>query len=197
MNKALKKIFAGLTVLISAAPLWAAEFVADSRIVAGGKTNESKFYYAGDRWRMEEHLPKGEFRITIFRGDKKSLFVLWPDKKRYIAQLLPDKEFQVISTRKPGKEIERTELGKDTIEGRPVTKFRVRYDINGREISNMEWFSEGLSVVIRSQAEDNAWVSEISNIKETRIDNGLFEIPEDFQILSSSDVFKGPASRSK
>ncbi len=178
-----------------AAPLFAAEFTADSRVVTHSKTAESKLYHADDMWRIEEHPSKGEYRVTIFRQDKKSLYVLWPDKKRYIVQPLPEKEFQIISTRKPGEELERTELGQEKISGYLTTKYLVKYSVQGRMITSIEWFSKDLGVVLRSHAEDNSWSSEISNIKEDKLDSKLFDIPAGYQELSFKDVFKGPKPR--
>jgi hypothetical protein len=178
--------------LFFSAPLSAAEFTADTLVSGGKRSSEGRFYYAGDRWRLEEHLPKNEFRVTLFRGDKKSLYVLWPDKKRYVVQPLPEKEYQIISTRKPGEEVERVVLGQEKLSGFAVTKYRVTYKVQDRVIENIEWFSKDLGTVIKSHAVDNAWFTETRNIKVGDIDRKLFEVPEDFESLSAKDVLKGP-----
>lgn len=172
-----------------------ADFTAHSRIVTAGKTSESRFFYAGDRWRMEERLPKGEYRVSIFRADEKCLYVLWPDKKRYFVQPLPEKEFRVLSTRKPGEELERVALGQEKVSGYETTKYRVKYNVQGRTITGIEWFSKNLGIAIKSQAEDNTWSTEWTNIKEGKLDSGLFEISADYKLLSSKDVLTGPQGR--
>lgn len=192
-NKSTMKIVR--TVFVSAALLWAlplfgAEFTADSRINKGGRTAAGKFYSAGDRWRIEEHRPKGEYRVTIFKGDEKSLTVLWPDKKRYIKQPLPEAAFKVIASRKPGKELSRTEQGLETVSGFRTTKYRVTYDVQGKKLTSIEWFSKKLDIVIRSEAEDSSWSSELSNIREGRLDKRLFQIPAGYKELAFKDVFK-------
>lgn len=179
-------------LFLFAAPAVSADFTAHSRVVSAGKTSESGFFYAGDRWRMEERLPQGEYRVSIFRADKKCLYVLWPDKKRYLIQPLPDKEFRILSTRKPGEELERAELGQEKVGGFDTAKYRVTYNVEGRRITSIEWFSKDLGVVIKSQAEDRSWSSETSDIKKGRLNRSLFEIPSDYQQLSSKDVLKGP-----
>lgn len=183
------------TLFLCAFSVEAAEFSADSSVISGERTLSSRFFYAGDRWRLEEHLPKGEYRVTIFREDNRSLYVLWPEKKRYVIQQLPDREFQIISTRKPGKEIERKELGKETISGYNTIKYRVKYDVQGKTMTNIEWSSEHLGVIIKSRAEDDSWSTEIKNIQEGKLNPKLFEVPAEYQQLSDKDIFKGPKSK--
>ncbi len=170
-------------------PLLAADFAADSHVVSSGRTMESTFSYAGNNWRIDEQLGE-EKRVTIFRRDKKSLFILWPDKKRYVIQPLPEKEFKVISTRKPGEEIERTELGQETVSGYLTTKYLVKYNVQGKVMTSLEWYSKALGVVVKSKAEDNSWSTELANIKKAKLDKKLFEIPSDYQQLSRNDIFK-------
>lgn len=184
-------LFSAMPLFI-AMPLAAAEFTADTRIIGSGRSAENRLFYADDRWRIEEHLPKNEYRVTIFRADHKKLFVLWPDKKRYLVQPLPEKEFQIIATRKPGTEVERTVLGQEEISSYPVTKHLVIYDVQGRTVKSIEWFSKKLGVVIKSEAEDQSWSTEMTNITEGRLDPKLFEVPADFELLSAKDVLTGP-----
>lgn len=187
--KAVSAVFVS-TALLWALPLFGAEFTADSRINKGGRTAAGTFYSAGDRWRIEEHRPKGEYRVTIFKGDEKSLIVFWPDKKRYIKQPLPEAAFKAIASRKPGKELSRTKQGLETVAGYRTTKYRVTYDVQGKKMTSIEWFSKKLDTIIKSEAEDASWSSELSNIREGRLDKGLFEIPAGYKELAFKDVFK-------
>ncbi len=187
-------------LLLFGAPLSAAEFAADSRITSAGRTVTSRFYFAGDRWRIEEKLPPGgERQATIFRQDQKSLFVIWPGKKRFIVQPLPEKEFEIISSRKPGEELERTELGQEWLSGYATTKYRVKYLVRDksaeRTVISIEWFAGKLGMVIKSRAEDDSWSMEIVNIREGTQDRRLFEVPGDYQKLSVQDVFKKPVGK--
>ena len=191
-----KTIFTIGMTLISSVPLFAMEFIADSRIVAAGKVTESKFIYAGDKWRMEEQHPEGR-RIIIFRQDKKSLYMLWPDKKRYVIQPLPEKEFRIISSRQPGEEIERINLGEQTLSGFLTMKSRVKYNIQSKTLTSVEWFSTELGVVIRSETEDKVYVSELLNIKKVACDDKLFDAPGDYQPLAAKDVVKSQKQNSK
>jgi len=183
-----------LFVLLVAAPVLASEFTADSSIATSGQTAESRLYYAGDRWRLEEHRAKGEFRVTIFCEDRKSLFVLWPDKQRYYIQPLPEKEFNILARRKPGEEVERTELGRENVSGYATIKYRVKYKVQQLNtestITSIEWFSKKLDFVIRSESEDGKSYTRLVNIREGKLDKKLFEIPGDYQQLSKKDVFK-------
>ncbi len=185
----IKQISLTLTIIFFSLPLFAAEFTADSHVVGNGRTMESRFSYAGDKWRIDENLGD-EKRVTIFRKDKKSLYILWPDKKRYVIQPLPEKEFKIIATRKPGEEIERTELGQENVSSCLTTKYRVKYNVQGKIMTSVEWYSKDLGVVIKSQAEDKSWSTELTNIKKVKLDKKLFDIPPDYKQLSRSDVFK-------
>ncbi|HAK61229.1 MAG TPA: hypothetical protein DCO77_12760 [Nitrospiraceae bacterium] len=178
-----------VAVLLAASPLFAVEFSADTVMTSGKRTLESKFYFAGDKWRMEEQFPQGA-RITIFRREKKSLILLFPEKKRYIIQPLPEPEFQIIATRKPGEELERIELGQEKVSGLLTTKYRVTYKARGRLMKTVEWYSKDLDVVIKSESGSGRWSQEIRNIKKGKQDQSLFEIPGDYQALSSKDIVK-------
>jgi hypothetical protein len=185
----IKQIPLTLTIIFLAIPLFAAEFTADSHVVGNGRTMESRFSYAGDKWRIDENLGE-EKRITIFRKDKKSLYILWPDKKRYVIQPLPEKEFKIIATRKPGAEIERTNLGQENVSSYLTIKDRVKYNVQGKTMTSIEWYSKDLGVVIKSRAEDNSWSTELTNIKKVKLDKKLFDIPHDYKQLSRGDIFK-------
>jgi hypothetical protein len=189
------KSFVGIALSLAASAYAAGvEFSADTRITTPGKAVDSKFFFAGDRWRMEDTLPEGR-RVTIFRQDLKVLYVLWPDKKRYVKQPLPKREFKILASRKPGEEIERTELGREIVSGYPTVKYRVKYDVQGKKITAIEWFCEALGTVLRTETEDGSGKSILTNINEKKLDRGLFEIPEDYRTLAAKDVLKAPQSQ--
>lgn len=182
-----KFLYIGLVML--SIPSLAAEFSADSRVITPNTTSIGKFFFADDKWRLEERLPGDEYRVTIFRRDRRCLYVIWPVKKRYIIQPLSETDLKIISTRTPGKEIERREIGHEKVAGYHTVKYFVKYKIQERIITNIEWFAGSLGVVIKSQSEGASWQTEFTNIHEGKQDETLFEIPRDFQELSFRDVF--------
>jgi len=176
-------------ILVASAYAAQVEFSADTRVTAAGRTAQSKFFFAGDRWRMEENLPQGK-RVTIFSKDSKALYVLWPDSKRYVTQPLSEKELGLLSSGRPGEEMERTELGREQIAGYPTVKSRVKYQVRGREMAVTEWFSQRLGVILRAEAEDGTTTTALSGIEEKDLDRGLFEVPAEYRLLSARDLVK-------
>lgn len=185
----IRKIAFIITIILFAHPVSAAEFTADSRVVSNGQTKQAVFYFAPGKWRMNENTPQGK-RTTIFRKDSKTITILWHDKKLYVTQPVPENEYKMLATLKPGEEVERAELGKETISGYRTTKYRVKYLLRGKQFTNIEWYSKELDVVIKSQTEDNSRTAELMNIKKVKFNKRLFEVPSDYHPLTKKDLAK-------
>ena len=184
-----RKIAFVMTIFFFSLPVLAADFTADSHVVSNGQTKEAVFYFAGNKWRMNENTPQGR-RATIFRTDTKTLTILWPDSKLYITQPVPDSEYTMLKSLKPGKELQRTRLGKETISGYPTVKYRAKYEFRGKQFTAIEWYSKDLGVAIKSVADDNTRRAELNHIKKIKLSNKIFEVPPDYHPVTKNNLMK-------
>jgi len=183
----LKQNLLAMAITLFALPLWAAEFTADSHVVIAGQSKQSVFYVASGKWRMNENAPEGK-RAAIFRGDDKTITILWPDRKLYLIQPVPPQQYKMLADLKPGEEIKRAEIGRETVSGYATTKYRVTYALEGKQFIVIEWYSKDLGVVIKSEAEDNAHTSQLTNIRQIKLDKKIFEVPSDYRPATQSDL---------
>jgi hypothetical protein len=183
----LKQNLLTITIILFALPLWAAEFTADSVVVIAGQSKQSVFYVVPGKWRMNENATEGK-RAAIFRGDDKTITILWPDKKLYLIQPVPPQQYKMLADLKPGEEIKRAEIGRETVSGYATTKYRVNYVLEGKQFTVIEWYSKDLGVVLKSEAEDNAHTAQLTNIKKIKLDKKIFEVPSDYRPATQSDL---------
>ncbi len=188
----MKKIILNFFIIIItlfALPLHAAEFAADSRVDLGGQVKESVFYFAKGKWRMNENSPEGK-RATIFREDTRTLTVLWPDKKLYLTQVVPEQQYKMLSKLQPGEELQRTELGHEVVSGYRTTKYQVKYMVQGKQFTEIEWYSKDLDVVVKTQAEDKSHTARLTNIRKIKLDKKIFDVPPDYRLITKDDMSK-------
>ncbi len=138
---------------------------------------------------MNENTPEGK-RATIFREDTKAVTLLWPDKKLYLTQAVPDQQYKMLSKLKPGEELQREELGHEVVSGYRTTKYRVRYMLLGNQFNEIEWYSKDLDVVVKTRAEDNSHTAQLTNIRKIKLNKKIFEVPSDYRPITKDDVAK-------
>lgn len=183
----LKQNLLAITIILFSFPVLAAEFTADSRVISEGQMKQAVFYFSSGKWRTNENAPEGK-RAVIFRGDNKTLTILWPDRKFYLTQPVPQQQHKMLADLKPGEEIKRTEIGGETVSGFPTTKYRVHYMLQDRQFTMIEWHSKDLGVVIKAEAEDKSHTSQLTNIREIKLDKKIFEIPSDYRPATTNEL---------
>jgi hypothetical protein len=162
-------------------PAYSQEFSAEQTTITPTGKEVSTLFYRPDGWRVE---PKGgrHTDISIFRLDKKIIWVLLPKEKRFMEAPLTEEDMP-LPARIPG-EIDRKVVGQEEVEGFACDKLSVRYS-KGEEIGEMTfWVSRQLKVPLRSEAPDMGWKSELKMIKVGPQPNGLFELPPDYTFFN-------------
>jgi len=166
---------------------WAQEFSADQLTIRGTFKQEDSIYFRPDRWRVE--AKGGPFpEIIIVRLDKKAVWKLLPQERRYIEMPLRPEDLPVPE-RIPG-EIERKVVGQEQIEGYLCDKLLIRYTYGGAEGEASEmylWVSPELKAPLRTEAPDLDWKTELRNIRVGPQRDDLFEVPPGY------DRFEPPA----
>ncbi|MDD4879373.1 MAG: hypothetical protein PHR22_02820 [Candidatus Omnitrophica bacterium] len=170
--------FAVILVLSLAASAFAVDFSADVVTTQGGNTFSAKVFVSGEKSRME--APES---VSISRMDKKVVWILMPGQKMYMEQAFDPKKMMAASEKIEG-ELERTPLGKDTVDGKTADKYKVTYEIDGIKNEMLQWIESGSNLPLKSAALDGSWSVEYRNIKTGPQPDSLFEVPSDYKKFS-------------
>ncbi len=172
--------FFGIIAVLMAFQLAASakDFQADVVSTHGGQSITGKMYVSTDKCRME--MPGS---IMISRGDQKKVFVLMPTEKMYMEQAY-DPSYLASAQSDVEGQVDRTLIGRDNIEGRSCSKYKVTYEMGSHKSVMYQWQDDASGMIIKSQAEDGEWSMEFKNIKTGPVNPSLFEIPSGYSKFS-------------
>ena len=185
----MKRSLGLLLVLLLAGLAWAQEFSAESVMKMKGQPERtSKMYFSRDKWRIEG-AAGDQYSATIYRADKKVVWLLMPKQKAYMEQVLKSQDMTVQS-QKMQNETERKFLGKETVNGISCDKYKISYKADGKVQSIYQWIGDGMAV--KSAAVDGSWSSELRNIKKGPQKDPLFAVPPGYRKLALPSMKRNP-----
>lgn len=161
----------------------AVDFSAEMEMCSAEGRFCGKMNVSGDKTRME--IPGG---VAITRMDKNIVWMLIPEQRMYMEQPV-DRRMSVSAREKVDGELERKELGIETINGRVAKKYLVTYDSGGRRESVYQWIDQSAGMPVKTAAVDGSWSSEFRNIDTRPQDPALFEIPTGYQKMSMGGIY--------
>lgn len=170
----------GLGMMVFASAGFAGDFSADMVSTSPEGSFTGKIYVSGEKSRMET-----AGAITISRMDKKVAWMLMPAEKMYMEHALDIRSAAGAQEKMEG-EIERIAEGKETINGRATTKYRVTYEAQGKREVVFQWIDGAEQVPVKTAAIDGSWSMEFKNMQAGPQDQALFEIPAGYQKMSFS-----------
>jgi outer membrane lipoprotein-sorting protein len=176
----LKKLFLVLvlTVSFSGAAL-AIEFSADTvTTMQGGQKMSGKMYFRPDKFRME--MKSNEETVMITRIDKKVTWNVMTKQKMYMEMPFDLKNKPKVEEKFAG-EIERKEVGSETIDGHPTKKYLITYKTGNKKDQVYQWLATDIKFPVKTAAVDGSWAQEFKNIKMGPQQDSLFEVPAGFQ----------------
>lgn len=150
-------------------------FDADVVSVVGQQTTYGKIFVSGDKMRLEK---AGMTAIT--RMDKQVVWLLMPRDKMYIEQAFRPENIVPASEATSG-ELERTPLGKETVNGRAADKYLVTVRLDGKRTTYILWLAADSALPLKTAAEDGSWRQEYRNVLAGVPDPALFEIPDGYK----------------
>jgi len=160
----------------------AQEFSADFISKSAGGSNTGKIFNANYKSRME----MGDI-ITIAKIDQNKAWVIMPKEKTYMEMPLASGNFVAGDKNLPG-EIERKLLGKETLDGKVVDKYRIVYTVSSKTETLYSWILSGVGIPVKTVAEDGSWQVEYKNIKTGTQPDSLFEIPSGYSKFSAPSI---------
>ena len=171
-----KKFFLFLVfVLLFSGTASAIEFSADTiTTMKGGQKVAGKMYFKPDKFRMD--MKTNEDMIMITRIDKKVIWNIMPKEKMYMEMPFDLKNKPKVEEKYPG-EIERKEVGRETIDGHPTTKYLITYKIDDKKNQVYQWLARDIKFPIKTAGVDGSWTQEFRNVKMVAQPDSLFEVP--------------------
>lgn len=131
--------------------------------------------------------------VSIVRPDKKLVYVMYPQQKMMMSMPL-----NKANADTPGKDskIEKTPLGKETVDGHPCVKNKVAFTgDNGEKIEATTWEASDLKdfpVKIQTKDKGNTSTIRFQNIQFAKPDAKLFEIPGGYtEYKSPQELMQG------
>ncbi|MBI3805296.1 MAG: DUF4412 domain-containing protein [Nitrospirae bacterium] len=187
MNFVKQTLRALLLTWVSFGASWAAElpepkveYSADSVVEAEQMTLKATIYHALDKERREQE--KGSMKqVLILRKDKNLAWMLMPEQKMYME--MPSTQAKNKEIDLSNYKIERTEVGKEVVEGVDTTKSKVvMTGADGASFDGFLWTTpEGITMKMDAVAQGKGEKSQIKmtlkNLKIAKQDPALFEIP--------------------
>jgi hypothetical protein len=124
--------------------------------------------------------------ISIVRPDKQSTFLVYPSLKAYVQMPMSEADKQAL-TKDP--KIEKTALGKETIDGHPCVKTKiVMKDDKGSAQEAIVWSATDLKdfpVQIEAKEKDTTVVMKFKDVQFAKPDAKQFETPADYTKYNS------------
>lgn len=176
----LKKIFLALFLIIAlSSASFAVEFSADTvTTFKGEQKTEGKIYYKPDRFRTEMKTPRGMIAIT--RMDKKVIWSIMPKEKTYMEMPLDLKNKPKVDEKFEG-EIERKEIGRETVDGHPTRKYLITYKVGNKKVQVYQWMATDIKFPVKTSSVDGSWTQEFKNVKMSPQSDSLFEVPQGYK----------------
>jgi hypothetical protein len=127
--------------------------------------------------------------VSLIRPDKKAIYIIYPGQKVVCRLALPKEEAEAA-----GKEskVEKTVLGKETLDGHPCVKNRVVLtDETGNSIEATTWNATDLKefpIKIETKEKDKIQLMRFQKVEFIRPDAKQFEPPADYQQFTELDA---------
>jgi Domain of unknown function (DUF4412) len=203
MSRQLCAVIVLASVFVST-PLWAAqlsrpqvEYSADSTVQTEEMTMEQRVYYTPAKERRETLTGSGDGAVQIFRYDSKVMWQLMPSEKMYMEHQMGQNKGNDPSQ----WDYVETVMGEEVMNGVKVTKYKtIATSTDGKKYGGFSWRTkEGISIksdlLYKEGNEKKRMMTELKNLKISRQDPQLFDVPKDFTKFDMAGMMGGPMGR--
>jgi len=187
-HRAVAIIMAGMLIFGTAAA-WSqqrtvfGQFSADSIGTMENEAHNGKIFVNQDRIRIESESKEEEQGVMIIRLDKGVLWTLMPGEKTYMEM----KSFDQAGIPKSEEELasiaEVKKMGSETVSGYPCEVTQYLYKERSQGVLT-QWFSRKLNYTVKTELKKGSKLEMsqlLTNIKEGRQPDSLFEIPPGYK----------------
>ncbi len=174
-----------LTVTVFSVSSNAADFSADMINKSPMGQIEGKIFFKEGNFR-QEMMMGGQKQITIFRKDKKVVWVLMPAQMMYMEmQAGSHQNMALVDPDEIDKIGGKKYLGKEKVNGYVCSKYRYTFHDKSSGTA-IYWISDKLNFPIKMKTEgtSGSMSMEYRNIQEKTVSASLFNIPDGYQKMS-------------
>ncbi len=162
------------------------EFSAAVVNTAAGQTMKAKIYMKPEKFRTDDELSGSS---TIVRMDLNKVITLIRPQKTYMEM---EGIAGVESMSRPAEtlagEVSRREMGRETIDGHPATKYEITVTAEGKTVKSYQWWATDLHFPIKTAAADGSWTTAYQEIQIGAQPDKLFEVPAGYQKMTMPGV---------
>jgi hypothetical protein len=166
-------------------PTWPLEFSADQITNTNGHSRKANIYYRDDRWRLEHH-DLNPVNVTIVRKDKQVMWLLL-SRMRHFKTVPYDPDQAPKVHEKLDGEVNREQIGTETLDGHPTTLYQVTVRDANREDVYYQWLATDIRFPLKLARKDGSWQVEYRHVKLRPVSDFLFQLPVNFQPLEEFD----------
>jgi hypothetical protein len=121
--------------------------------------------------------------ISVVRPDKKLIHIIYPDQKCYLNMPMPPEEVEAMDK---NPKVEKTELGKETLDGHPCVKMKVVIGggDKGPPVEATTWNANDLKnfpIQIQTEEKGNTTVLRFKQVQLIKPEAKDFELPEGYK----------------
>jgi hypothetical protein len=177
----------------AAPPQTQAQYSADSYTETSELTLKEKVYVAPGKQRKEQDMG-GATQVSIIRMDKGVMWVLMPDEKMYMEMGMQQAQAQDPGVDLSAYQMERTEVGPDTVNGIQATKFKIiMTGADGTKLGGFQWVANpGIQIKLDALSKEGNSTQrikiELTNLQIANQDPALFEIPKGYNKMTMPSV---------
>jgi hypothetical protein len=81
-------------------------------------------------------------------------------------------------------EVSRKEVGSDTVNGHPATKYEVTAKVDDKVMQIYQWWATDINFPVKTAAIDGSWSMEYRDVKIGSQSDSLFEVPAGYKKMS-------------
>lgn len=163
---------------------WGAEFSAKMVLTQQGQNMPGRIYVKDKKMRQEFLDDRGH-TVTIVRRDKNRLWVILPMENTYVDMPLglhlPGQFLQI-----PPEAVSKRQVGLEEVGGYQAERIEVTLQGGPAGITRQTfWVAQKLGLPIKTVSQDRQYAIEYRDIKETKLEDRLFEVPPGCQKLAT------------
>ncbi|MEN6331537.1 MAG: DUF4412 domain-containing protein [Smithella sp.] len=149
---------------------------------SGDQTVSMKIYIKPDKFRTDNEMAGAS---TIVRKDLNKVWTIMTAQKTYMEmEGINDNQAPQAAEEKIKGEVSRKEVGNETVNGHPTTKYEITTKTADTVMQVYQWWAKDINFPVKTAAVDGSWTTEYRDISVGSQPDSLFEIPQGFKKMT-------------
>lgn len=144
------------------------------------QTMSMKIYMKPNKFRTDNETAGTS---TIVRKDLKKVWTIMTAQKTYM-EIEGMNDNKQMAEEKVKGEVSRKEVGSETVNGHPTTKYEVTTKIDDKVMQVYQWWATDINFPVKMAAVDGSWSMEYRDINIGSQPDSLFEVPSGYKKMT-------------